>query len=104
MNKVRFSNHAVQRFRERFQHIIAEYDGNKILALARSYYASTINNSIKNDTMFMTHLYENHGYDDIQISSNNDMVFVVKEDTLVTVLPSECYIGQRMSSNSSFRK
>ena len=96
MNKVKFSNHAQKRFAERFPRIVSEYDGNKLLAICKTYYESTVNNSIKNDTMFMTHIYENHGYNDFVITVNEGVVFLIKESVVVTVLPSESYIGKRV--------
>jgi hypothetical protein len=105
VDKVRFSNHAKERFAERFPRKVQEHDGNKVLAMCDAYYNSEIDNSIKNDTMFMTHVYENHGYDDFTISVNQDMVFIVKDAVLTTVLPAESYIGQRVASHSSgFKK
>jgi hypothetical protein len=105
MDKVKFSFHAKKRFAERFPRKVQEHDGNKVLAMCDAYYNSEVDNSIKNDTMFMTHVYENHGYDDFTITVNKDMVFVVKEDVVTTVLPSESYIGQRVASQSSaFKK
>lgn len=100
MHKVKFSVHAVERFTERFPRIVSDNDGNNFRAIYNTYYASTINNSIKNDTMFMTHIYENHGYNDFTITVNDDVVFIVKEHVVVTVLPSESYIGKRVTSRA----
>jgi len=99
MDKINFSEHAKQRFADRFPRKVQEHDGNRVLAMCDSYYNSVVDNSIKNDTMFMTHVYENHGYDDFTISVNEDAVFVVKEHTVVTVLPAESYIGRRVTSH-----
>lgn len=105
MDKIRFSDHAKKRFRERFNETIEEYDNNLCLALCKTYYNSNINNSIKNDTMFMTYIYEKHGYDEYLFSIFDTIIFVVKNETLVTVLPTESYAGQRLSiGNSGFRK
>jgi len=99
INKVRFSEHAKTRFGERFPRKVQEHDGNRVLAMCDSYYNSTIDNSIKNDTMFMTHVYENHGYDDFAIMVNDDAIFIVKDNVVTTVLPAESYIGRRVTSH-----
>jgi hypothetical protein len=105
MDKVKFSSHAKERFAERFPRKVREHDGNKILAMCDAYYNSKVDNSIKNDTMFMTHVHENHGYDDFTITVNDDMVFIVKNDVVTTVLPAESYIGRRtVTQSSGFKK
>lgn len=96
MQTVKFSHHAQKRFIERFPRIVSENDDNGFRAICNTYYDSTINNSIKNDTMFMTHIYENHGYNDFTISVGGGVVFIVKDRVVVTVLPSESYIGKRV--------
>ncbi len=100
MQRVKFSHHAQKRFLERFPRIVSENHGSKYQAICTTYYKSVINNSIKNDTMFMTHIYENHGYNDFTISATDDVVFIVKECVVVTVLPSESYIGRRVITGS----
>jgi len=102
MEAVRFSQHAKKRFRERFNEIIELYDDNLCLALCKTYYKSKIDNSIKNDTKFITYIYEKHGYDDYTFSIFDEIIFVVKSDTMVTVLPLESYAGQRL--HKQFRK
>lgn len=96
MQTVKFSHHAQKRFVERFPRIVSEADNNGFKAIRNTYYSSTVNNSIKNDTMFMTHIYENHGYNDFTITVGDGVVFIVKERVVVTVLPAESYIGQRV--------
>jgi len=103
MDKINFSEHAKQRFADRFPRKVQEHDGNRVLAMCDSYYNSVVDNSIKNDTMFMTHVYENHGYDNFTISVNEDAVFVVKEHTVITVLPAESYIRRRVTSHHGAR-
>jgi len=103
VDKVNFSEHAKKRFAERFPRKVQEHDGNRVLAMCDSYYNSTGDNSIKNDTMFMTHVYENHGYEDFTFAVNVDAVFVIKNNTVVTVLPAESYIGKRVTSQAGAR-
>ncbi len=106
MDKVNFSDHAKKRFAERFPRKVQEHDGNRVLAMCDSYYNSVVDNSIKNDTMFMTHVYENHGYEDFTFSVNEDAVFVVKNNTVTTVLPADSYIGRRVTASpgAGFKK
>lgn len=101
MDKVKFSEHSKQRFAERFPLKVREHDGNRILAMCVAYYNSKVDNSIKNDTMFMTRIYEDHGYADFTISVNEDIVFIIKNETLITVLPCDSYIGKRAVQHSS---
>ena len=105
MEKVTFSRHAINRFKERFPEIVAEYEGNTPRALAKMYYNSSIDNSIKNNTKFMLFVHEKHGYDSITFSLKDNAIFVCKGETLVTVMDSHGDLYKHfVGDTSTFRK
>ncbi len=97
MEAVHFTQHSKDQFRERFLSRVESEENNLILALCRTYYKSSVDNGIKNDTNFMTYIYEKHGYDDYTFSIFEDVIFVVKNECLITVLPNESHVGQRLT-------
>lgn len=97
MGAVHFTQHAKDKFKERFPCRVEAEEKNVILALCRTYYKSAVDNGIKNDTHFMTYIYEKHGYDDYLFSIFEDVIFVVKNECLVTVLPNNSHVGKRLT-------
>lgn len=102
----KFTQHSIQRFRERFPDVIKNYEGNKLRALADMFYGATENKAIKNNTSFMTYVYTHHGYEPMDFYVNGKALFICREENLVTVVRID---GNGMTShfqtdNSAFRK
>ena len=80
---VRFTNHAVDRFKERFPQLIED---SPTKALACHFYAAQTDNSFKNNSLFMMKLGEKYGYDAVfDFRVTDDIVFVVRERRLITL-------------------
>ena len=85
MEKIRFSKHSIDRFKERFSEKIE--DGNVCRSIARLFYHAKEDKRFLNNTKFTTYIYEKHGYDKpMSFHTNNDILFVCRDDTLVTVM------------------
>ena len=83
-DKYYFTQHARERFRDRFKHLMIGTD--VIHSLSTAVRGATPDNSIHNDTKFMTEYYEKYGYDKTPIFLvTADIVFVVKETALITM-------------------
>lgn len=82
-----FTNHARKRFRERLSHLVK--DQNVCKSIAEQIQTARPDNSIKNNTRFMTKLHEEHGYNPFEFLVNGDMVFVCRGEYLVTVYPKK---------------
>lgn len=81
--KIQFSKHAIARFRERCGKLI---DDCAVKALAADFYKnSSINRTIRNNTRFMTYMYEKYGYEAVEFRTSKDAVYVVRDNTLITV-------------------
>jgi hypothetical protein len=81
-----FTNHVLDRFKERFQHHIRDA-GNVGNSLASLFYKSELNRSFINNTAFMLHVGEKHGYENFDVYTNDDMVFICREKRILTVYP-----------------
>jgi hypothetical protein len=79
-----FTKHALERFKDRFKHKMIGTDA--VRSLSEAVRGATPDNSIHNDTKFMTEYYEKYGYDREPIFLvTNDIVFVVKDTALITM-------------------
>lgn len=88
MQKYRFTDHVVKRFKQRF--------GNRIeneltfQSLYKLFYNTKQCKSLYNNTRFMTHVYETHGYDqqpEFRVFDN--MLFICKQKTVLTVINTD---------------
>lgn len=78
-----FTNHAVDRFKERFQHHIGDLPCKT--AIAKVIYRAKESKQHINDTVFMLEQYEKYGYNDVKVLVYEDVVFICRGSTLVTV-------------------
>lgn len=85
--KYTFTHHARHRFKERLPHLVK--DGDVVKSIAEQIRAAKPDNSIKNNTRFMTRLHEEHGYNPFEFLVNDDIVFVCRNEFLVTVYPKK---------------
>ena len=81
--KMHFSNHARKRFRERFKNYVT--DNNVVLSLHNTFRQAKENKSFLNNTRFVTHVYETHGYEPFEIFIHEKILFLCKKGVLVTV-------------------
>lgn len=88
MKKYRFTDHAVKRFCERFKNRIE--DGMTFRSFSKLFYSSKENKSLHNNTRFMTHVYETHGYE-VQPCFRvfENMLFICKNDVVITVINTD---------------
>ncbi len=83
--KYEFTNHARKRFTERFPDKVVE--GNVVMSILYAIRSATPNNSVKNDSNFVLHLHESHGWNAFEFLTTDDIVFVCRGSKLVTVFP-----------------
>lgn len=82
-DKYYFTKHAQERFKTRFSHLVGP---SVVRSLSDAVRGATPDNSIHNDTRFMTEYYEKYGYDKTPIFLvTADIVFVVKDTALITM-------------------
>jgi len=85
--KMHFSNHARKRFKERFKKYIV--DNNVVLSMHNTFRQSKETKAFTNNTSFMTHVYETHGYDPFEIFIHEKILFLCKKGVLITVWSTE---------------
>ena len=96
-----FTAHAKDRFREHFGKLLS-----KNIPLAKTfadelYLESKPDKSMLCDSVFMLHLGEKYGYEaTFQFRVSPNAVFVIREDTVVTVYPKK---GSRFESRRGSR-
>lgn len=83
MKRYTFSKHAKARFRQRFSNLIVDNDITK--TIARLISRAKPDRTFVNNTEFMVHMWETHGYDPVEFLVLDQTVFVTKQDVLVTV-------------------
>lgn len=84
LKKHRYSNHALQRFKERFGHHIIEMP--LVAAFNKAFRQSHESKQHINDTCFMVEQYEKYGYEkEIKVRIYQDVVFICKDRTVITV-------------------
>lgn len=99
-NKYTFSKHAKKRFLERFWHTLPK--GADVM----EYLEYAISNakeerSFLNNTAYMSYVYEKHGYKGYSCLCYGDMLFLVIEDNVITILNASKYPLQR---NKKYKK
>lgn len=104
MQKYNFSKHSIDRFKERFPKLIE--NNNPIKTIANLLYSAQEDRRCINNTNFMTYIYETYGYDNpMTLYVNDNVLFLCREDTLVTVFPvSESILGDNSSSFKSSKR
>ena len=91
MQKHRFSQHAIARWKERFSHLIRRTELDPIKSLCKEFYSAKPYRAILNNTAFIAKVYDNHGTEGgpIDFYTTDEVVFVCRENTLVTVYDRE---------------
>lgn len=87
MSKYTFTKHAKDQFKDRFPDKII--DDNVVMSIVYELNNAKVDNTIKNNTLFMTRMYEEHGYDAVDFLTTEDAVFVCRGSSLVTVYPND---------------
>jgi len=88
MKKYRISDHAVKRFSERFKNRIE--DGLTFKSFSKLFYNAKQCKSLYNNTRFMTHIYETHGYDEQpEFRVFENLLFICKHKTVLTVINTD---------------
>ena len=99
-NKYTFSKHAKKRFLERFWHTLPKgADVMEYLEYAISH--AREERSFLNNTAYMSYVYERHGYKGYICLCYEDMLFLVIEGNVVTILNVSKYPLQR---NKKYKK
>lgn len=81
----KFTRHAIERFEERFGHMI-EKGASTTQALAGVFYNSEVDRSFLNNTKLMVSLGERYGYDKpFEIRVADDIVFICRQRSLITL-------------------
>ncbi|ADM79882.1 hypothetical protein phiAS5_ORF0039 [Aeromonas phage phiAS5] len=101
--KVNFTRHVLTRFKERFPDMLVE--GQSVAsAISRDFYKSKLESSIKNNTRFMTFIYERHGYNPVDFYVSDRVIYLVREgDQLVTVYDKKDSV-LNLHGSARFRK
>jgi hypothetical protein len=100
--QLRFTHHAKDRFQTRFPELVVDNDPTK--SIAAIIYDADEKKALLNNTRLMSQMYENHGYDEpISFFVKDDVVFVVRRETVVTVYSRKDSIfgGKSSRFNSS---
>ncbi len=92
--KYTFSKHAKKRFIERFWHSLPKgTDVMEYLEYAISH--AKEERSFLNNTAYMTYVYEKHGYKGYTCLCYEDMLFLIVDNTVVTILNVSKYPLQK---------
>lgn len=81
--KVHFSTHAIERYKERFKRIVRGREA--LPMLEKEWESSELDSSIINNTKYITYCYEKYGYKPMQFYKNKRVVFLVRDNCVVTV-------------------
>jgi hypothetical protein len=84
--RLRFSSHAIERFKERFPDLIGK-DESVNLAARRSFEGATLDKSFLNDSRRIVYMMETYGDYNYDFYIKGKVVFVVRDNTCITVIP-----------------
>lgn len=80
-----FTRHSLQRFTERFPHLIAKHADAKRTMLD-VFGESSIDKRFKNNTAYMVYLLNRYGDNDFTFRVNGDVLFICKNATIITIV------------------
>ena len=80
-----FSKHAQERLVERFPQTL-KISGNPLIRIQQAFAGATPDRSFKNNTAYLAFLVDRYGDCDYQFFVKGQIVFMCKDETVVTVL------------------
>jgi len=89
-NSYIFSKHSVERFIERFGHLVGSE--REVMPYLRNAIVRSIEEkSFLNNTQFMTNAYEKYGYKRYKCRRYNNIVFLIVDNVIVTILDTTMF-------------
>lgn len=85
MDAFTYTNHAVDRFKERFPHLQVKGQS-PLVTFHRVFTGAKLDRSFLNDTKRLVYMMEKYGDYDQNYYVNGDIVFVTKQRTVITVM------------------